>query len=447
MARLAWFSPLPPVRTGVAAYSAEVVAALRADHEIDVFTDHPTAGARSAHDFIWEHQQRPYDLPVYQLGNSSFHDYIWPYLFRYPGLTVLHDAHLHHARAAQLLRVKRSADYREEFKANERDTGPEMAELAVKGFDTYLYYSWPMRKLAVDASKVTAVHATLMADALRDESPNATVETIRLGHGEPVSEEQARVARARVRERYGLDQDDVVFGVFGALTPEKRLPQILDAFAEVRRYAPRARMMLAGAIASHYDLAADIGRRNLGALVAQTGYLPDGELTAHLVACDVSMNLRWPTAREMSGPWLRALAAGLATVVVDLAHTADVPSLDPRTWTVSHARPAGQPAPEPITVAIDILDEAHSLRLAMRRLALDADLRTRLGAAAADFWHREHSMQRMLEDYRRVIRRALERPAPQIPTPWPAHLVDRGQRQLDELLKPFEVPQPLRVTL
>ncbi len=239
----------------------------------------------------------------------------------------------------------------------------------------------------------------------------------------------------------------MVFGVFGALTPEKRLPQILDAFAEIRRYAPRARLMLAGATASHYDLAADIERRNLGPLVAQTGYLPDDELTAHLVACDVSMNLRWPTAREMSGPWLRALAAGRATVVVDLAHTADVPSLDPRTWTVSHARPAGQPAPEPIAVAIDILDEAHSLRLAMRRLALDADLRARLSGAAAEHWHREHSMPRMLEDYRRVIQRALERPAPQIQATWPAHLVDRGQRQLDALLKPFDVPQHLRVTL
>ncbi len=51
-----------------------------------------------------------------------------------------------------------------------------------------------MRKLVVDASRVTAVHAALMADALRDESPNAAVETIRLGHGESVSEEEAQVA-------------------------------------------------------------------------------------------------------------------------------------------------------------------------------------------------------------------------------------------------------------
>src|SRR2546430_12142591 len=53
---------------------------------------------------------------------------------------------------------------------------------------------------------------------------------------------------------------------------------------------------------------------------------------SHLAACDVTLNLRWPTARETSGPWLRALAAARATVITDLVHHADVPSLDPRTW-------------------------------------------------------------------------------------------------------------------
>src|SRR3972149_1547968 len=128
--RLAWFSPMPPVPTGVAACSAEVVAALRAAHDIDVFVDEPVAhacataeegsalaagasakaagaSAKAAADFVWLHRRAPYDLVVYQLGNSSHHDYEWPYVFRYPGLAVLHDAHLHHARAAALLRTQR----------------------------------------------------------------------------------------------------------------------------------------------------------------------------------------------------------------------------------------------------------------------------------------------------------------------------------------------------
>lgn len=430
MPRLAWFSPMPPVRTGVAIYSAEIVAALRDDYEVDVFTDYRSPGCRPAHDFIWEHQQRPYDLQVYQLGNSSFHDYIWPYVFRYPGLTVLHDAHLHHARAAQLLRVKRTDDYRAEFAANHPEVPVEMAELAVAGFDSYLYYMWPLRRLVVQASRTTAVHAKLMADDLRDECPEATVATIRLAHGEPVNDDRVRRARASIRERYGLAEGAVVFGVFGALTPEKRIPQVLDAFTDVRPFAPAARLMLAGPPAAHYDVAADIERRNLDASVVQTGYLPDDELTDHLAACDVSLNLRWPTAREVSGPWVRALAAGRPTIVIDLAHTADLPALDPRTWTVSHAS-------QPVAVAIDILDEAHSLRLAMRRLATDAELRAQLGAAAAAHWRREHSMERMVDDYRAVIQRAMASPAGARSGDLPAHLTDRGDRRLEALLHPF----------
>src|SRR5512143_412512 len=96
--RLAWFSPMPPVRTGVAACSAELIEGLASEH-VDLFVDEPVARHapeyRSAHEFVWRHRHDPYDLPVYQLGNSSHHDYEWPYVFRYPGLVVLHDAHLH----------------------------------------------------------------------------------------------------------------------------------------------------------------------------------------------------------------------------------------------------------------------------------------------------------------------------------------------------------------
>ena len=39
--RIAWFSPLPPLRSGVAAYSADVLAALRDAIAIDCFVDAP----------------------------------------------------------------------------------------------------------------------------------------------------------------------------------------------------------------------------------------------------------------------------------------------------------------------------------------------------------------------------------------------------------------------
>ena len=106
--RLAWFTPLAPVRSGIASYSAMVLPALAAQHEIAVFVDDegwaarrdgarvgvdgfaaaasPWGPVRPAHDFAPLHRARPFDLVVYQLGNAGCHDYMWAYLTRYPGL-------------------------------------------------------------------------------------------------------------------------------------------------------------------------------------------------------------------------------------------------------------------------------------------------------------------------------------------------------------------------
>ena len=114
--RVAWFSPLPPSTSGIAAYTAEVTPLLAPHFRvIDLYCDRVRAGAdggewlragavRPASEFVYRHRRQPYDLIVYQLGNSSAHDYMWAYAFRYPGLLVLHDAQLHQARALQLLR-------------------------------------------------------------------------------------------------------------------------------------------------------------------------------------------------------------------------------------------------------------------------------------------------------------------------------------------------------
>src|SRR4051794_28082205 len=151
--RLAWFSPWPPVRTGIAGRSAELVAALRRRaHEVDVYPE------AAAHDFVWRRRVEPYDLAVYQFGNSSHHDYEWAYALNYPGLVVLHDTHLHHARAAFLLRERRAAEYRAEFAWNHPDVSPDLAELAVAGFDSRFYYDWPMVGSLVAASRLVAVH-------------------------------------------------------------------------------------------------------------------------------------------------------------------------------------------------------------------------------------------------------------------------------------------------
>jgi len=444
--RVAWFSPLPPVRTGVSVDSRELLTRLGDDFDIDAFVLDSTAEEarrrtrvparvtiQRAHDFVWRHQREPYALTIYQVGNSAHHAYQWPYLFRYPGLLVLHDGHLHHSRAAALMRQRREGDYRAEFAACHPETSEDAAELAIAGFDSHLYYYWPFTRLVVDASRLTGVHTRALRDDLAAASPGARIEYVHLAHGIPLSAADAVRRRDQVRARYGIAPDAVVFGCFGGLAPDKRLPQILDAFRSVRETLPSAALLLGGEAPPHYDLQEDIARRGLRPHVIATGYVEsEDELTSLIAASDVTLNLRWPTARELSGPWLRSLAAGRCSIVSALAHLAGIPMLMASTWTPSESHP--------IAVAVDVLDEGPALAGAMRRLARDAALRERIGADARAYWEREHSYEVMVDDYRRLIPLAASLPAPS--PALPAHLVDDTSSLTASLLAPLGVPVP-----
>jgi len=449
--RLAWFTPWPPQPSGIAGRSAELVPRLAArDHAIDVFVDErgvplervgddaPAAGevrVSSAHDFVWRHAKQPYDLVVYQVGNSRLHAFVWPYLFRWPGLVVLHDARLHHARGHAMLSQNRTADYRAEFRWNHPEAADGFEELAVRGYAGVYYYEWPMTRAVLASARLVAVHARGARAELAPVSPaDRPIVHIALGSGRRDLPTEA--ARRATRASWCLPADAIVFGVFGGLTADKRVEPILRAFAAARARAPQARLVLGGAVDSQLDLSGLLDALALGDVVTILGPLGDDDFEDAVAAVDVSLNLRWPTALEVSGPWLQALAAGRPTVIVDHAHLSDVPTLDPRTWR-RHA-----PGPESIeadaaavAVAVDILDEEHSLRMAIEMLAADPRLRARLGATARRYWEREHTVERMTDDYQRAMARAAAMPPPSVDLP--AHLRPDALAHAKALLDPF----------
>jgi glycosyltransferase involved in cell wall biosynthesis len=453
--RLAWFTPLEPVRSGIASYSAMILPHLAAAHEIDVFVDVDVwraraAGAtrdtdgywlvetlgcrvRSAHDFLPRHLVRPYELTIYQLGNARCHDYMWPYLVRYPGLLVLHDWQVHHARARALLANNRTSDYRAEFAACHPDAQAGVADWIISGFGNMAAYLWPLTGLAVRASRAVAVHYPRAAADLSAIHPDTHVLTIR--HGAPDLQERMG---ASGHERMG--EKAITFAAFGLITPEKRIPQILRALAAIRSIVPHVRLRLVGDMASHYDVREDAERLGVADLVEVTGFVTDEAFDREILSSDVCLCLRWPTNREASGPWLRCLAAGKPTVVIDLAHLVDVATLDPRTWEVIAAREDGASALTPprqdeaVAVSLDILDEDHSLAIAMRRLALDAPLRDSLGSAARRLWTADHTLASMAADYEHALAAAVDLAPPDPATRGlPPHLLADGTAGLRRL--------------
>jgi glycosyltransferase involved in cell wall biosynthesis len=406
--RVAWFSPLPPAPTGIAEYSANALSRLDVPGlNIDRYEQ------INAHDFVWRHRQSPYDLVVYQLGNSPWHDYMWAYLFHYPGLVILHDARLHHARAAQLFRTRRVDDYRREFAYDDPQASPAAAEYAAEGLRGAAFYFWPMVRSVVDAARVVAVHNEFVAQSLRETHPAAHVERIHLGVPALTPSDGAR---DRIRRQHNIAEHSVVFVAFGLMTAEKRIEPILRAFSAIDAGPSAPHLLLVGA--NEFSSLADlISELHLVDRVHVTGYIAEGLVADYLGAADVSLCLRWPTAQETSASWVQSLAASRPTIITALPHTADVPSLDARTW-----RPTRRSL-EPVAVSVDVLEEDDALLAAMSRLARDGELRDRLGRAAHEYWRREHHVDLMADDYRRVIATAAGAPAPKAPG-LPRHLTN-----------------------
>ena len=426
MSRIAFVSPLPPARTGIADYSADVLALLAPGHEIDVFhaqaevdsTRVPSMiGRYPAARLIERHRDRPYDAAVYQMGNGPEHDYLYDLLPRLPGLLVLHDLVLHHARARMFLespaarayaqdpadRSRQQAArpgleaYRAELAYSYPDRAERLFEAQLGTVGALLPYAYPLFRLAVEASRVTAVHNEFMAAAVRAEVPDASVVRVAMPVAAPVVGADEVAA---LRGRLGFSPDDFVVGSFGLLTPEKQIETVARAVARAAVHVPRMRLLLVGPVPDPGPLSRKLEGLGVAGRTVVTGHVELAQLAAHMEAADAAVHLRYPTARETSAALLRLLGQGRPVILSDLEHLADIPG-----EAVMRADPT---------------DEEGAVTRALLALAARPEARARLAERARAFVRAEHAPARGRADYDMALALAVGRPDPP-PRPWPSH--------------------------
>ncbi len=96
--RLAFFSPMPPAKSGIAEYSNLLVDALTEHYSITIFSniDEQTVSSTSSNLSIrpikdFQHEAANFDRIVYQMGNSEFHLNFESLNEKFPGVVVMHD--------------------------------------------------------------------------------------------------------------------------------------------------------------------------------------------------------------------------------------------------------------------------------------------------------------------------------------------------------------------
>ncbi|MPT23335.1 MAG: glycosyltransferase family 1 protein, partial [Starkeya sp.] len=96
--RLAFVAPLPPERSGISFYSADLLPALVEYYDIELIAREPDCVAHTLAarfrirdvSFLRKHAEA-FDRVLYQFGNSQFHAHMFDLLEEVPGVVVLHD--------------------------------------------------------------------------------------------------------------------------------------------------------------------------------------------------------------------------------------------------------------------------------------------------------------------------------------------------------------------
>lgn len=381
--RIAWFSPLQPVESGISLYCEQLIPILAERFDIDVVVDgyRPTKLKETYQVRVVDQARyRPasYDLIIYQIGNSPAHVYMLPWMARVPGLMVLHDTMLNHLQIQTAVATGTLIDYRDEMEKRYGAEGRAAAERVLRGQSPDELFRFPMSEQLVEGSLGTIVHSAYAQAEVQGWVPDAKV--FRVPHGLRLPEEIDRVDARRV---LGLPVDQFLIGSVSHINPHKRVDVVLRAFKQLRRSIP-ARLMLAGSVSSGFPLQRLISHLGLDQVVETPGYVTDHEARLITAASDVIVNLRYPTAGETSGSLLHAMATGRPVLVSRTGSFTEIP------------------AGAAIEIPVDALEESMVFRV-LTRLAEDQLFRDEVGRRAREFVAEHHSLTRWANGYIEAI--------------------------------------------
>ncbi len=298
---------MPPNPSGIADYSEALVREFQKLHEVVVFSAeapfHPAG----------------FDAIVYHLGNNPHHDFVYRTALRHPGVVVLHESNLHHL----ITHLTISKGDWDSYVAEAEYNGGEPARLRAEEARTLTigpdYEGIAMTRRLLETAKGVIVHSRFMEQQVR--SANYTGPLTVIPHGAWVEPVEGSLYRAKL----GLAPEVPLFGAFGYLKPYKRIAESLRSFRRLLKEVPEAKMILVGEPHPEFPVQRLIATLRLESSVRVIGFAPLEEFAGYMAACDVVLNLRYPTVGESSGSLLRALGSGRAVLVSDIGSFSEFP--------------------------------------------------------------------------------------------------------------------------
>jgi glycosyltransferase involved in cell wall biosynthesis len=390
--RLAYVSPLPPERTGIADYSAELLPELARYYDIEVVvaqhqvSDQWVVANTPVRDVAWfRNHAHHFDRVVYQFGNSPFHSHMFDLGSEIPGVIVQHDFYL-----SDLVRYI-------DVESKERQHGWTRALLNANGWAVVrkrftedcgkILAEYPCNLEVLQLALGVIVHSNHSRQlACRWYGENAGENWIEIPHLRAAS--TRRILKEDARKKLDIKENDFVLCSFGIIGRTKHNHRVLAAWLA----SPLSRDSRCHLVFVGENDCGDYGKSFLSAIdktgngrIMITGYAENERYRTWLAAADAAVQLRALSRGETSGTVLDCMASALPTIINAHGSMAELPS--DSVWMLEE----------------NFSDQA--LIDALTSLWEDANKRQDLGRAARQKILRDNNPRRCAEQYRDAIER------------------------------------------
>lgn len=373
--RLIYVSPLPPVHSGIADYSARLLRELANHYEIDVVVDQPEVvddwieanfPIRSLRWFF--DQGRTCERVLYHFGNSPFHAHMFGMSQQHPGVVVLHDSWLGAARNWMAHDAGKPDAFLAELYDSHGFAGlhHERTHGRASALDAF-----PVSRDVINHALGVIVHSRYAVDQARLHYGKTAAGKFTVV---PFPRQLLHGDRRVARRLLGIGPDDFLVCSFGMLAPTKLNDRLLAAwFQSSLSKDGRCHLVFVGENhGGDYGqcLRATMQGSRDGTRVHITGFVSETTYADYLAAADLAVQLRTASRGETSAAVFDVLAHGMPLIV--------------------NAHGTVRELPEPVALQVPDRFTDSELVQALQQLRSNPEHRDALSVAAVSLIEQHH---------------------------------------------------------
>jgi glycosyltransferase involved in cell wall biosynthesis len=334
--KIAYVTPWPPQRSGIANYSFEIVRYLKEYVDITLYFQDPEESKSDSFGLeiedisLLSQKIEKYDCVIYHIGNNKhFHQKIYQMAWQYPGIIVVHDFNIHPFLADSFLGKKDEHLYADALIEGYDEDG-KSSYASVKSDDFHPeIWRFPMSHALARKSIASIVHSKWVKKQFQ-EIDNVFV----VPHGSIDNKTVDSNSNIKIlKKHFNIPPDKFVISTFGFVNALKRVPQILEAIKVLIELGYPIIFFIGGELIDRsLKIEEKIQSLGISDNVVISGYLSDIYFDNCIKMSDVIINLRYPSLGESSGALMKALSYGKACIVSNYQQFTELP--DSVCWKV-----------------------------------------------------------------------------------------------------------------